>query len=149
MAETRRRWAIDSSVVLGALKDGDGDCRKVLQAIDATPNIQAVASTLLIAECISIDRDPAAHEALDALLASSSIMWVHVTRTVALSARRIGAQHPGLRGADAVHLASAIAAQCEAFFGIDKHFKLVMGKQIEGVLVLPPGVFPGQQPIVG
>lgn len=102
-----RRWAIDTSIVLGALKHNHGPCTQLLATIDATPGIQVVASTLLIAECVDIYGDPEARGQLDSLLASPTIVWVPVSRSVALRARQLGRDHAPLKGADAAHLACA------------------------------------------
>lgn len=140
-----RRWAIDTSIVLGALRHKHGACTQLLATIDSTPGIQVVASTLLIAECIDIHRDPEARKQLEALLASPTIAWVPVSRALAIRARQLGRDYAPLKGADAVHLACAIVARAEVLFAKDGDFAKVFGQSIDGTMVLPPDQLPGQQ----
>jgi predicted nucleic acid-binding protein len=136
-----RRWAIDSSVVLGALKNGKSDCADLLQLIEDDSSIVVISSTLLVAECARVNDDN--QPKLDQLLDSERIEWVQLTYAVAASARALTAKFDGLRGADAVFIASAVAVKCEALFADDKGFPY--GETLDGVKICRPHEYPGQQ----
>lgn len=140
---TLRTWSIDSSILLGALANGKADCAGLLRMLDDV-NIRVTASTLLIAECARVP-DPENQKKLDLFLASSRIHWVQLSRELAIKAQTLTATHARLRGPDAVHLASAIEGEAEAFFAVDRGFPYE--KTIGGVLVCRPTEFPGQQPM--
>lgn len=67
------------------------------------------------------------------------IHWVEVDLVIAREARRLSCAHR-LRGADAIHLASAIRATCDALMTWNKK-DFPIGQTVEGVEVRVPSVF--------
>lgn len=103
-----------------------------------------MASTLVYAEvCGHGDVRTARHAAdidakVSAFFEQGFIEWVEVDLTVARDARRVSKEH-GLRGADAIHLASAVRASCDVLMTWDKRFPI--GKAVDKVEVQEPRLF--------
>lgn len=72
---------------------------------------------------------------VDAFFHHKFIHWVEVDLPVARHARKLSRLR-GLRGPDAIHIASAIRAKCQYLMTWDKGFPL--GHEVEGVLVRQP-----------
>lgn len=89
-----------------------------------------------------------AEQKIDAFFEQGLIRYVEVDLLVARKGRDLS-RRCGLRGPDAVHLASAIRAGCDAFMTWNsKDFGRLYGQQVEGVLVVEPHLW-GQEELFG
>lgn len=118
VASQATRWALDTSVVVGAFSNSKDHCSQLLNEIDEE-GLEIVASTLLIAECVYVkSADTAAMDQMLRFLAGPRILWVELTHGVAMQAARLAKEHR-MAGADAVHLASAVEGKASAIFTDD------------------------------
>lgn len=103
-------------------------------------DIQLVASTLVLAEVASWNGgvDPVKRdEVIERYLTNAPVLWHEVDLFVAEDARKICDVHK-MRGADAVHLATAVRSKAAYLVSNDKRFPY--GQVIGGVKVLRPTV---------
>jgi predicted nucleic acid-binding protein len=135
------RWAIDTCIVIGAMKRGESAEQELLLRAQEE-GITIVASTLLIAECVRTGT-PQGDATLDRFLQSSTIHWVECTRRIAVDAREVARRYPKLKGADAVHFASAVAGRATVLFTRDKR-GFPIGHVVDGVQLCGPAEIPGQ-----
>lgn len=140
------RIYLDAVVYLALIKGEAGRlpiARSLLRGGEQK-RFEVVASTLIYAEvCGHGDvRSAPDAEAVDAKVSAffelGFIQWVEVDLVLARQARRLS-RELGLRGADAVHMASAIRASCDVLMTWDTGFPL--GKTVDAVKVREPFVF--------
>lgn len=147
-----RRLYLDADVYLGLIKGEGGrvDIARTLLRGGQDGRFKVVASTLLYAEvCGHGDVRAAADQAtvdqkVSAFFEHGFIEWVEVDLVVAREARRLS-RTQRLRGADAIHLASAIRARCDVLMSWNKK-DFPIGQTVEGVEVREPFLF-GQSTI--
>jgi len=141
-----KRLYLDAAVYLGLIKGEAGrlDIARGLLRGGQDKRFVVVASTLLYAEVCghgevrgAVDQT-AVDQKVSAFFEHGFIQWVDVDLVVARDARRVSRAHR-LRGADAIHLASAIRASCDALMTWDNDFPI--GRTIEGVDVCEPFLF--------
>lgn len=104
------------------------------------------ASTLLLAEARGGSRDipnPAAEARIRAVLTEPSTVLVDVSRRVGLLARDIIVDTPRVKGWDAVHMASAVAARAEVFL-TDNTRDFRPGQVVRGVWCDEPFPYGGE-----
>lgn len=132
--------ALDASAVIDYIK-GENHSHAVSEILRAAElgQLQLVGATILIAEVRSGPRsepaDPAVDHRILTLLQDPRWLYVELDTTVGLQARKLG-QELGLKPADAIHLASAVAAEAEVFLTGDRRFPI--GAEVEGVWVDHP-----------
>lgn len=142
MPETPRFY-LDSNVYLAWLRGEAGrvDTARELLTAGEEHRIVIVASTLIYAEvCGHGEVRSDAAEEVDAKIRTfferGFLHWVEVDLPTVRLARTLSRQH-GLRGADAVHLASAIRGRASRFMTWDtKDFPI--GQTVDGVQVQEP-----------
>ncbi|HET6909109.1 MAG TPA: type II toxin-antitoxin system VapC family toxin [Mycobacteriales bacterium] len=146
------RLYLDADVYLGLIK-GEADRVDIARSLlrdGQDRRFRVVASTLLYAEvCGHGDVRAASDQAavdqkVSAFFEYGFIEWVEVDLVVAREARRLSRVHR-LRGADAIHLASAIRARCDVLMTWNKN-DFPIGQTVEGVEVREPFLF-GQSTI--
>jgi predicted nucleic acid-binding protein len=122
---TTRVYA-DTCLFLNVIKREQGlwpDALKILLAAERG-DIHLVASTLLLTEVASYkgDIDLAARDTvIEKYLENLNIEWAEVDLFTVADARKLCDQYK-LRGADAVHLATAIRRKADYFISRDKGF---------------------------
>jgi len=140
------RFYLDSNVYLAWLRGENGrvDTARELLTAGEEHRLTIVASTLVYAEVCGHGevRSPDADE-VDAKIRTfferGFLRWVEVDLPTARHARMLSRAH-GLRGADAIHLSSAIRGKAERFMTWDtKDFPI--GRVIEGVAVQEPEAY--------
>lgn len=143
MSDTLGPVYLDSSIYLAVIKGEPNRVdvsRCLLQGAEAGL-YDIYASTLTLAEVCGHGAVRAAAEIakVDQLVSdffsNAFIKWVDVDLPIARHARSLSRAY-GLRGADAVHLASAIRARCRRLTAWDHDFPA--GNTIEGVFVVEP-----------
>jgi len=142
-----QRVYLDADVYLGLIKGEAGrvDIARALLRGGQDKRFVVVASTLLYAEVcghgeVRAAQDQAAvDQKISAFFEHGFIHWVEVDLVIAREARRLSRAHR-LRGADAIHLASAIRATCDALMTWNKN-DFPIGQTIEGVEVRTPSAF--------
>jgi predicted nucleic acid-binding protein len=114
-----RRPYVDTSVYLAAINDEVDRAPIAREIFEAASrgDISIVASTFVAAEIIRPrwEQAPLAEDKeriIDEVLPASRIIWVELDLPLAAEARRLARRH-GLKPADAVHLASALRANCD------------------------------------
>lgn len=140
------RFYLDSNVYLAWLRGEEGrvDTARELLTAGEEHRLTIVASTLLYAEVCGHGEVRAANaEDVDAKIRTfferGFLRWVEVDLPTARHARALSRQH-GLRGADAIHLSSAIRGKAERFMTWDaKDFPI--GRVVEGVTVQEPEAY--------
>jgi predicted nucleic acid-binding protein len=140
------RFYLDSNVYLAWLRGEAGrvDTARELLTAGEEHRLTIVASTLVYAEvCGHGEVRSATAEGVDAKIRTfferGFLRWVEVDLPNARHARMLSRAH-GLRGADAIHLSSAIRAKAERFMTWDmKDFPI--GQVIEGVAVQKPEAY--------
>lgn len=141
------RVYLDACVYLALLKGEAGrvDTSRGLLRDGQDGSFKVYASTLLYAEvCGHGDvRAAADAEAVDrkvsAFFEHGFIRWVEVDLSIARDARRVSrTQH--LRGADAIHLASAIRTSCDVLMSWNKN-DFAVGTTVQGVDLREPHLF--------
>jgi predicted nucleic acid-binding protein len=139
MATVRLYW--DTSVWI-AWNDNDFGtrvlCTELLRRAEAGEFV-IVLSTLALAEFAP--QNDAGEECLDGYFRRSHFRVVALDRRIATEARRLVKRYPGLRGADAVHLATALSAQAQYLFTYDRR---LLGLEVPGITICEP-FFVGQQ----
>jgi predicted nucleic acid-binding protein len=143
------RLYLDSNVYLAWLRGEGGrvDTARDLLTAGEEHRLTIVASTLVYAEvCGHGEVRSAGAEGVDAKIRTfferGFLRWVEVDLTTARHARELSRRY-GLRGADAIHLSSAIRGKAAHFMTWDtKDFSI--GQIIEGVTVQEPEAY-GQQ----
>lgn len=139
MVPEYRRVYLDADVYLGLIKGEAGrvEIARALLRGGQDGRFVVVASTLLYAEvCGHGDvrgaRDqPGVDQKITAFFEHGFLRWVEVDLVVAREARRLSRAHR-LRGADAIHLASAIRASCDVLMTWNKN-DFPIGQTVEGV----------------
>lgn len=152
MVPDYRRLYLDADVYLALIKGEPGrvDIARSLLADAQQKRFTVVASTLIYAEvCGHGDVRAAANadavdERIAAFFEQGFLQWVEVDLVIARDARRLSREHR-LRGADAIHLASAVRARCDALMSWNKK-DFPIGEQVAGVDVREPFLF-GQSSI--
>lgn len=140
------RFYLDSNVYLAWLRGEEGrvDTARELLTAGEEHRLAIVASTLVYAEvCGHGDVRSADAEGVDAKIRTfferGFLRWVEVDLPTARHARTLSRQY-GLRGADAIHLSSAIRVKAGRFMTWDaKDFPL--GQVIEGVAIQEPEAY--------
>jgi predicted nucleic acid-binding protein len=119
MATQYRRPYVDTSVYLAAINDEIDRAPIAREIFEAAGrgDIAIVASTFVAAEIIRPRWEPAPlpedkERIIDEVLPASRIIWVELDLPLATDARRLARRH-GLKPGDAVHLASALRANCD------------------------------------
>lgn len=95
---------------------------RVLLAVDER-RVDAVASFLVLAEVMNpgASAPAAVADAIARVLETGDrLQWSELDRRTASAARALGRRHPRVSGADAVHLATALARGAEYFLTLDK-----------------------------
>ena len=137
---------IDTSVWLQSiLGDDPHEMSDRVLAAAAAGRIRVVASWLVRAEVQSVPPptvDQSVVDTVDQLLENEGVRWVAVDRFVASKARELSRGLPKrLKGADAVHLATAVLENANYFMTTDKDFPI--DDSVDGVPVtLPIAVWP-------
>lgn len=125
--------SLDSNIFIYILEKNsefyETSFRLVASAIQAGEQI--AVSTLVLAEIIGASLRK---EAASFFEADSFVMY-DVSRAIAIQAGELRYHHPRLRPADAVHLATALAAQCGQFITNDQ--RLVGLRSVEGLKIQP------------
>jgi predicted nucleic acid-binding protein len=140
------RFYLDSNVYLAWLRGEQGRAETARELLTAGEEhrLTIVASTLVYAEvCGHGEVRSAEAEDVDAKIRTfferGFLRWVEVDLPAARQARTLSREH-GLRGADAIHLASAIRGRTERFMTWDtKDFPI--GQTVEGVRVQEPEAY--------
>ena len=143
MSEGHGTVYLDSSIYLAVIKAELGRVDVSRRLLEGAQNglYNIFASTLTVAEVCGNGAVRAAADVarVDQLVAgffsNAFIKWVDVDLPLAQHARALSREH-GLRGADAVHLASAIRAKCQYLTAWDQDFPA--GEFIGGVCVVEP-----------
>lgn len=135
---------LDSSAFIAAIKNETGcePIRRVLELAD-TEEVQVYASPLILVEARGQGRGPQDSETEKralAILSGARILDVEFTRSVALRARRYVGAH-GLKPPDAIHLASAVAAEVDLMWTLDHDFSRLWKTRVENVWVDQPYEF--------
>jgi predicted nucleic acid-binding protein len=141
-----RRVYLDADVYLGLIKGEPGRLEVARGLLNAGQDgrIEVVASTLIYAEvCGHGDVRAAANQAdvdqkIESFFENGFIRWVEVDLVIAREARRLSRTHR-LRGADAIHLASAIRASVDVLMTWNKN-DFSIGQMVEGVDVREPAL---------
>jgi predicted nucleic acid-binding protein len=106
----------------------------------AKDQVKVFASTIILVE-VRGQRKGQADEEIDRKtldhLRSPSFIYVEASQRVAMRARRYCGQY-GLKPMDAIHLASAVEAEAQVMWTLDKGFGAVLGTSVEGVWVDQP-----------
>lgn len=152
MADDFRRVYLDACVYLALIKGEAGrlEIARGLLRDGQDKRFAVVASTLLYAEVCGHGEVRAAPDAADvdrqvsAFFEHGFIQWVEVDLSIAREARRLSREHR-LRGADAIHLASAIRADCDVLMTWNSN-DFPWGRAIDGVELREPFLF-GQRTI--
>lgn len=141
------RLYLDADVYLGLIK-GETERVEVARGLlrgGQDKRFVVVASTLLYAEVcghgeVRAAADQAAvDQKVTAFFEHGFIQWIEVDLVVAREARRLSREYR-LRGADAIHLASAIRASCDVLMTWNKN-DFPIGQTVEGVDVRVPFLF--------
>lgn len=141
------RLYLDADVYLGLIKGEPGrvDIARALLRGGQEKRFVVVASTLLYAEVCghgevrAAGDQAAADQKVSAFFEHGFIQWVEVDLTLARQARKLSRAHR-LRGADAIHLASAIRASCDVLMTWNKN-DFPIGQTVDGVDVREPFLF--------
>jgi predicted nucleic acid-binding protein len=150
MPEMYTRPYLDSSVYIAAIKnegDGRGEIAKRILDDGRAGRFQIFASTFIKVEVLKDRGKPplTADQAktVDEFFQHSSFVWLDLDLSTAEKARDLARAH-GFRPGDAVHLASAIRADCDQLLVWDDDFRK---GTFDGVLVTEPH-WSGQPPLV-
>lgn len=146
------RLYLDADVYLALIKGEPGrvEIARSLLKEAQQKRFTVVASTLIYAEVcghgeVRAARDAAGVDAkVSAFFEQGFLQWVEVDLVIAREARRVSRERR-LRGADAIHLASAVRAGCDVLMTWNKN-DFPVGEQVDGVDVREPFLF-GQSSI--
>jgi predicted nucleic acid-binding protein len=141
------RVYLDADVYLALIKGEAGrvETARSLLRDGQDKRFTVVASTLIYAEVCGHGEVRAAQDAVavdakvSAFFEHGFIQWVEVDLVIAREARRLS-RELRLRGADAIHLASAARASCQVLMTWNKN-DFPIGRSIEGVEVREPFLF--------
>ena len=141
------RIYLDADVYLALIKGESGrvEIARTLLRGGQHGQFRVVASTLLYAEVcghgeVRAATDQAAvDQKISAFFEHGFLEWVEVDLVVAREARRLS-RSQRLRGADAIHLASAIRARCNSLMTWNKN-DFPIGQTVEDVEVREPFLF--------
>lgn len=147
-----KRLYLDADVYLALIKGEAGrvEIARTLLRGGQHGQFRVVASTLLYAEVCghgevrAANNQAAVDQKVSAFFEHGFIEWVEVDLVVAREARRLS-RTQRLRGADAIHLASAIRARCDVLMTWNKN-DFPIGQRVEDVEVREPFLF-GQSTI--
>ncbi len=115
-------------------------CTDVLREAEAH-RITIVMSTLVLAEFAP--QDPDVNNLVDRYLQRSSFILVNLSRAIAVRAKTLVEKYSGLRGADAVHIATALYAGADVFHTTDTRSLLTMADRITEIPIrFPEWPFP-------
>ncbi len=142
-----KRVYLDADVYLAFIKGEEGRLKTARGLLRGGENkrFAVVASTLIYAEVSGHGDVRAAQDAVavdakvSAFFESGFISWVEVDLVLARDARRLSREWR-LRGADAIHLASAVRASCEVLMTWNKN-DFPIGQTVGGVEVREPFLF--------
>jgi predicted nucleic acid-binding protein len=142
LASTPRAY-VDACLFLNVLRQESGLWRPALKVLRAVSrgDIRIVASRLLAVEVARFRGD---HDRLDVdafalqRLEGMNPDWYEVDLLVSREARRLSWEHQIRSGADAIHLATAVRAQCDYFISSDNVFPY--GATIDKTAVIQPAV---------
>lgn len=142
---------LDSSALLSAIQAeaGHEPIAEVLR-LASQGRLTVYASAVILVEVRAQRRghaDASSDEHALRILDSARLIDVELSRGVAMRAREYVGSH-GLRPLDAIHLASAVAAETEVFWSWDGDFGKLAGSAVDGVWVDQPYEF-GASPIPG
>ncbi|HEY3333078.1 MAG TPA: PIN domain-containing protein [Capsulimonadaceae bacterium] len=103
-----------------------GVVRRILQHIDASACAfaSAIALTEVLVRPIQMDNSSLVAEYTALLTTSRHFQLIDVSQSIAAQAARLRASY-GLKTPDAIHIATAIAANCDIFVTNDLHLKRV------------------------
>ncbi|WP_251450154.1 PIN domain-containing protein [Microbacterium sp. Marseille-Q6648] len=142
VADIKPRVYADADVFLHVLLDQEHAeiCGKLLAAAERG-DVQLVASRLLLVEIAAYKGDRPGREPAEKLverfLDTTGAQWVELDVVASREAVRLSWEHK-LRGADAVHLATAIRRSADYFMSYDKAFPY--GTTVDGTRVLRPEI---------
>jgi predicted nucleic acid-binding protein len=131
---------VDSACFLNVIKKEPGlwaDSIKILMAAERG-DIHLVASTLILAEVGSHKGDvnkTTRDQVIEKYLENLDVEWAEVDLFTVSQARQIGDQYK-LRGADAVHLTTAVRRRADYFVSRDKAFPY--GQTIDKTQIVRP-----------
>ncbi|WP_199421671.1 type II toxin-antitoxin system VapC family toxin [Actinotalea solisilvae] len=133
---------MDTCLFFSVIKKEKGLWQVPLQVLLAAArgDVRLTASALLLAELSSFKGDVARSEQdriIEQYLVQGDIEWVELDLFTAQEARRLCVEYR-LRGADAVHLASAVRRGADYFMSNDKRFPY--GQSIQNTKVRHPEV---------
>ena len=142
MPDNPPRVYLDANVYLAWLRGEEGrveTARELLTAGEEERMI-IVASTLIYAEVCGHGevRNPELeeiNEKISAFFERGFIKWIEVDLPTSREARGLSLKF-GLRGADAIHLASAIRGRAKTFMTWDTDFPI--GQDIDGIAIREP-----------
>lgn len=142
-----RRIYLDADIYLALIKGEAGrvETARSLLRDGQEKRFTVVASTLIYAEVCGHGEVRAAQDAVavdqkvSAFFEHGFIQWVEVDLVVAREARRLSREYR-LRGADAIHLASAVRAGCQLLMTWNKN-DFPIGQTVDGVDVREPFLF--------
>lgn len=138
---------LDADVYLGLIKGEPGrvDIARSLLGDTQAGRFVVMASTLIYAKvCGHGDvRAPqdfkAVDEKISAFFEHGFIRWIEVDLVLAREARRYSRDY-GLRGSDAIHLASAVRGPCDVLMTWNKN-DFPIGETVDGVEIREPFLF--------
>lgn len=142
-----QRLYLDADVYLALIKGEAGrvDVARALLRDGQDGRFEVYASTLLYAEVCGHGEIRAAADAqavdkrVSAFFEHGFIRWVEVDLSIARDARRVS-RGQRLRGADAIHLASAIRTSCDVLMTWNKN-DFSIGTVVGGVELREPFLF--------
>lgn len=123
-------------------------CKRLIQGVD-DGEIEAYSSTLSLVELPKVIEPPLPIEALIALteaLRDSAIVWVPLTKAIAMRARDLSLERELVPAYDAVILATAVEVRASSLYTYDQD-DFPVGETVDGVDVsipkLPPHLAQG------
>lgn len=142
-----QRLYLDADVYLALIKGEVGrvEVARALLRDGQDGRFEVYASTLLYAEVCGHGEVRAAanaqavDERVSAFFEHGFIRWVEVDLSIARDARQVS-RGQRLRGADAIHLASAIRTSCDVLMSWNKN-DFAVGTTVEGVELREPHLF--------
>jgi len=146
MPAPRRMW--DSSVVLAYLagyKQADPVCDLILNEA-SLGRLEIVVSTLAEAEVAYLQgkSDTDSEATIQEFFSRDYIVPVSFDRLIAREARRlIRCYRPGLQGADAVHIATALKWHIPVIESFDPHFLKLNGKEGNPPVIIREPLYEG------
>ena len=155
MPDPYKQPYLDSSVYIAAIKaeEGRADIAKRILDDARGGSLQIVGSTLVIAEVIrgrgeSAPLTSGQERIIDQYVFHDFITWVELSVALALEARKLARQH-GLKPADAIHLASAVAGGADQLLRWDDKFRLKEDECYNGIRICEPHLVGRPEPLTG